>query len=969
MFGSFKLKASLLATALLVSGVGMAQRPTPPAARKAAAVATPPVEIKLIEQYVPKGGEIGIPYKKYELPNGLTLIIHEDKSNPIVHVDVTYHVGSAREEVGKSGFAHFFEHMMFQGSDNVADEEHFKIVSGAGGTMNGSTNKDRTNYFETVPKNYLETALWLEADRMGFLLDAVTQQKFEVQRSTVKNERGQRYDNVPYGISNEVMGRNLYPFGHPYSWSTIGYVADLDRVNVQDLKNFFLRWYGPNNATLTIGGDVKEAEVLNLVGKYFGSIPRGPEVKNAAPQIAKLDKDRYVSYEDNFARLPRLYLTLPTVQAHHPDETAIDAMCEKLGGGANSILYKNLVKTGLARNAVAYHPTSELSGEIMIMVDPFPGKKPADLLAIVRQSIEELGKTGVNDDDITRFKSSREVQFLSQLSTVSDKVSILAANQTLSNGNPKQFIQDQKYVADITKDKVMSAFRKYLENKPAVILTVVPKGKTDMVANTDNYTVVETPVKPSKEYDGLTYNKAKDNFKRSVKPKVGPTPIVTIPAFSKSVLTNGITVNGIQSDEQPMTYVFANFKGGRALESNMLSKAGIMTLTANLLEESTKKYSTEAFANELEKLGASINVSVANEDVTVYIATPTKNVVQTMRLAEERLLNPAFNEEDFKRLKEQTLEGIKNASEQPTAIAGKVANRLMYGPKNILGIPASGTEESVGALTIDDVKSCYNQMFPAKDAFMVVASDKSLPFLLPQLQLFTRFRPIATLAPKLAAALPISKTTIYLVNKDKAPQSEIRVGTVGLPYDATGDYYKAGIFNYALGGSFNSRINLLLREKHGFTYGARSGFNGGSTFGVFNASAGVRGNATDSSVVDFMTEISNFRKNGINEEELAYTKKAIGQAEALKYESAEEKLGFLATMLRYNLAPSFTADQNKVLTELTKADVDALAKKLLTDDKMNIVVVGDAAKNLPLLQKLGYPVVELDKFGAPVTGK
>src|SRR5215213_4059811 len=235
-------------------------------------------QAKLVEKVTRKGDEVVIPYEKYVLPNGLTLVVHEDHSDPVVHVDVTYHVGSAREEIGKSGFAHFFEHMMFQGSDHVADEQHFKIVQAAGGTLNGSTDRDRTNYFQTVPSNQLEKMLWLEADRMGFFLDAVTQKKFEVQRSTVKNERGQRIENVPYGMRFELVHSNLYPYGHPYSWQTIGYVEDLNRVNVNDLKNFFLRWYGPNNAALTIGGDVKTQEVVKLVEKYFGSIPAGPKV-------------------------------------------------------------------------------------------------------------------------------------------------------------------------------------------------------------------------------------------------------------------------------------------------------------------------------------------------------------------------------------------------------------------------------------------------------------------------------------------------------------------------------------------------------------------------------------------------------------------------------------------------------------------------------------------------------------------
>ena len=310
--------------------------------------------INLLEIVEQKSDQLVIPYKKFQLENGLTVILHEDKSDPLVHVDVTYHVGSGREEIGKSGFAHFFEHMMFQGSENVADEQHFKIISEAGGTLNGTTNSDRTNYFETAPSNQLEKMLWLEADRMGFLLDAVTQKKFEVQRETVKNERGQRVDNRPYGRLGERVAEAMYPEGHPYSWPVIGYMEDLNRANVNDVKKFFLRWYGPNNATLTIGGDIDEEQTLAWVKKYFGSIPRGPEVKDPTPVEVTLDKDRYISLEDNVS-LPLLYMAYPTVYARHEDEAPLDVLASILGQGRTSLLYKNLDKEGIAVQSRVSH--------------------------------------------------------------------------------------------------------------------------------------------------------------------------------------------------------------------------------------------------------------------------------------------------------------------------------------------------------------------------------------------------------------------------------------------------------------------------------------------------------------------------------------------------------------------------------------------------------------------------------------
>src|SRR6188508_2554602 len=380
-------------------------------------------QTKLVEKVTRKGTEIVIPYEKYVLSNGLTLVIHEDHSDPVVHVDVTYHVGSAREEIGKSGFAHFFEHMMFQGSDHVADEQQFKIVSDDGGTRNGSTNRDRTNYYETVPSNQLEKALWLEADRMGFLLDAVTQKKFEVQRATVKNERGQSYDNRPYGLANETISKNLYPYGHPYSWLTIGYVEDLNRVDVNDLKNFFLRWYGPNNATITVGGDVTPADVVKLVEKYFGPIPAGPKVDKMPPMVPALDKHRFVSYTDNYARLPMLVRAYPTVPEYHPDRAALACLAQILGQGNNSFMFQQLTKKQQALQAGCFSILFELSGVFAFQVIPFPGKPLSNMYYQLDNALDSFEARGVKDDDIAKFKGGYESQLINGLQSVAGKVS------------------------------------------------------------------------------------------------------------------------------------------------------------------------------------------------------------------------------------------------------------------------------------------------------------------------------------------------------------------------------------------------------------------------------------------------------------------------------------------------------------------------------------------------------------------
>ncbi|MDB5205021.1 MAG: peptidase, partial [Flavisolibacter sp.] len=380
-------------------------------------------QAKLVEKVTKKGSELIIPYEKYLLPNGLTVIVHEDHSDPVVHVDVTYHVGSGREQIGKSGFAHFFEHMMFMGSDNAPEKLHDNITVGSGGSNNGSTNRDRTNYYETVPKNALEPILWLEADRMGFLVDAVTQKKFEVQRATVKNERGQSYDNAPYGLASETISKNLYPYGHPYSWMTIGYLEDLDRSDVNDLKNFFLRWYGPNNATLTIGGDVYAAQVMKLVEKYFGAIPKGPDVKPAVVAPVQLTANRYASYVDNYAKSPMLTVAYPTVPDYHKDMAALECLAQILGQGKTSILYQNMVKPQLALQASAFSSLSELAGEFSFRIMPMQGKSLAEMEALLHASLDSFEKRGATEEDVAKFKGQIESGFISGLQSVDGKVS------------------------------------------------------------------------------------------------------------------------------------------------------------------------------------------------------------------------------------------------------------------------------------------------------------------------------------------------------------------------------------------------------------------------------------------------------------------------------------------------------------------------------------------------------------------
>ncbi|PZF71320.1 M16 family metallopeptidase [Taibaiella soli] len=930
--------------------------------------ATALAQAKLVEKVTQKGKEVTIPYEEYKLPNGLTLLIHEDHSDPIVHVDVTYHVGSAREEIGKSGFAHFFEHMMFQGSDHVADEQHFKIITEAGGTLNGSTNRDRTNYFETVPSNQLEKMLWLEADRMGFLLDAVTQQKFEVQRATVKNERGQNYDNRPYGLVSEVAAKNLYPYGHPYSWLTIGYVEDLNRVNVDDLKNFFLRWYGPNNAVLTVGGDVNPKDVVKLAEKYFGPIPKGPDVQPVKMALPVLNSDRYISMTDNYAKLPMLRVVYPTPPRFDKDEAALDCLAEILGQGNNSIFYKNFVKGQKAVNANSYNSATELSGEFTMSVVPYPGQKLSDMEQMIKASLDEFEKRGVTDDDINKFRSQQEAEGVYGLESVSGKVSQLAAFYTFT-GNPNYIGNELKRYTSVTKEDVMRVYNKYIKGKHAVYVSVMTKQDANNKAAADNYTVDTTGYKaPDYGYAHLKYTKPTDKFDRNVVPPAGANPVVNVPSLWKKQLPGNVNVIGTQTNEIPVVNISMEFKGGRMLEAGDLSKAGLANMFAEMMSEDTKKYSAEAFATELEKLGSSIDVSADRDNISVNVRSLKKNLDKTMALLEERLLNSKFTEEAFATNKKRLSESAKNSLNQPVNVANNIFNLVNYGSSSVLGQPSHGSEQTIGNITLADVQNYYDKDFSRKNATIVVVGDVSESEITGKLGFLNQMKDADIAIPVLPAAPAVAQTKIYFVNVPNAAQTEFRVGYVtNMKYDALGDYYKSTIMNYPLGGAFNSRLNLDLREDKGWTYGARSYFDGDKYTGSFAFSAGIRASATDSALADVLHIMKEYKAKGITGEELAFTQKSIGQSDARKYETGFQKAAFLARVQEYNLPTDYSKQQNTLLGNISANDVNTLALKNLPDlDKMNIVLVGDKAKVWDGLQKLGYQIVELDREGKPV---
>ncbi|SMY38995.1 Peptidase M16 inactive domain protein [Photobacterium malacitanum] len=917
-----------------------------------------PQGVKFIEQVKAVPGKAVIPYSKYQLANGLTVILSPDDSDPLVNVDVTYHVGSAREQQGKSGFAHFFEHMMFQGSKHVGDQQHFKLITEAGGNLNGSTNRDRTNYYETVPANQLQKVLWLEADRMGFLLDAVSQRKFEIQRSTVKNERAQNFENRPYGMIYEKMAEALYPRSHPYSWQTIGYVEDLDRVDVNDLKAFFLRWYGPNNATLTIGGDINKAETLAWINKYFGTIPRGPEVKNAPKQPAKISHNRFITLQDNIQQ-PMLMMAWPTAYLGAKDQSSLDMLGHILGSGTNSLLYQKLVKTGAAVDAGAFQDCAELACTMYVYAMAPSGNQGnlKQLRTKVMAVVNGIKTQGINQQQLDEIKGSAAASAIYGLQSVAGKVSQLAAYQTFF-GDPNYLPTELANVNRVTTNSVMAAYNKYLYQQPSVSLSVVPKGELKLEAAQPNFTPAprHLPAHHKIAEKDLAYRNITDNFDRSVMPKASTPVKALMPSLYEFTLANGIKVIGTEYKETPTITLQLSVPAGRRVEPE--GKAGLAQLTAAMMNEGTAKLTAEQMASKLDTLGSHITVNAGLYNSTISLTTLTKNLPQTLALFEQRLLQPKFTESDFKRLKKQMLEGIVYEHQSAEWLANQATRDVLF-KGTVFSRPAEGTQASISAITLQDVKRFYQRYYTPNGADIVVVGD------IKQVNLHTDLAPLAAWqgAPKPALITPtlptLSQQAIWLVNKPHAPQTVVRLVRQGMAYDATGELFKTQLANFNLAGNFNSRLNLNLREDKGYTYGAGGYLTGGREIGMASFYAQVRANATLAAIKEFMAELKRISKSGLTAKEVKFMRLAVGQQDALSYETPSKKAALLGTILSYNLAPNFVAQRNHIVATITKAEMDNLAQKWFNPQDYQIIIVGDAKTLLPQLKTLGLPVHQL----------
>lgn len=916
--------------------------------------------IRHIETVENNDDRIVIPYEKYELANGLTVILHEDRSDPLAHVDVTYHVGSAREEIGKSGFAHFFEHMMFQGSQNVGDDQHFRIVNESGGILNGTTNIDRTNYYQTVPRNQLEKILWLEADRMGFLLPAVTQEKFDIQVATVKNERAQNYDNKPYGLQFEKTIEALYPPGHPYSWMTIGYVEDLDKVGLNDLKAFFRRWYGPNNATLTIGGDIDQEQTLRWVQKYFGPIPRGEAVERMEKQPVALDANRFLSMEDNVTT-PLLRITIPTTYYGHPDEVALDALADILVKGRSSRLYRHLQSSGMATAVTGSHTCGELSCAITISFIPADGYSLQDMKDGFADVLGDFEEEGVSEDDLEKIKNAATTSAVLRMQSVSGKVGYLALMQTLK-GNPDQIGASVRAIEALQASDIERAYEKYVKGKGGVYVRVVPAGEQDSLGTPDNWEFPGRYLPGTLEIKSSEFvgSRIVDNFDRSVLPQAGPIPALQSMQSWQATLSNGIKVIGVQSDEVPTTAILMRLKIG--LQHETPEKFGVGNLTSYVLNESTARNTAGFLNNELAKLSSTVRFYSDGEYAFMSLGGLTRNLSSTLDIAAERLLQPKFDQGEFDRWKKQALKLISLGEEYGPEIGNRVIPIVLFGDGNNFAYSSIGMKETVERIELDDIREYYSQHYSPSVAEILAISDLSKEQVLSQLDVLEGWPAKSIPDAKRIQQFPeIQGRTIYFVDLPGSKQSEIRVAMRSTTYDALGENYRLNLLNHSFAGSFNSRVNLNLREEKGYTYGATAYQRSNEYSGRYVVQTSVRSDVTGAAIEEIFGEIESLLEGGVTEDELLFTRRAIGLKDALSYETPNHKVNVIAQTQRYNLAPGWRRKQHQILQNITVQELNELARKLLDPEKMITVVVGDKTEVFSQLESLGWPVIEIDR--------
>ncbi len=890
--------------------------------------------------------------ERYTLPNGLQVILHEDHSVPIVAVNLWYHVGSKNERPGRTGFAHLFEHLMFQGSKHH-DDDYFKPLQAVGGSLNGSTTFDRTNYWEVVPSNCLELALWLEADRMGFLLPALTRERFENQREVVKNERRQRYENQPYGLASEVLSAAMYPPNHPYHWPVIGYMKDLDAATRDDAAEFFLKYYHPANASLCIAGDFDPEEAKRLVERYFGPIPAGPQVQRYGRWVPEIDEERRVVMHDRVS-LPRIYLAWHTVPYFAEDDAALDVLASVLSAGKSARLYKALVhEKQLAAEVMAFQESREIAGRFLIIASPRPGHSVEELEAAIEEELAKLQETPPEQSELERAINIFEARFVRSFEAVGGfggKADQLNAYNVFL-GDPLAYKQDFARYLKVTPEDVQRVARTYL-SRPRVVLTILPgpeRTEPQYVKGSPPKREVPPPGALPEEPAVAGEREVRDQIDRSRMPAPGPTPSFSVPGIHRFTLDNGIPVLLMEHHELPLLSLGVIFRGGSA--DDPPDKPGLSDALAAMLDEGTDRRSSLEIAEELAGIGATFSVSAGTHFFTVRLGTLKRQLDRAMDVLADVLQNPTFPDAELERQRALAIAGLMRLRDNPNALAGLAFAQQLFGPEHPYGRPSMGTIRSWRAFQRDDLVELYRGRIRPERATIVLVGDTTVEEAKAFLNRYLGNWRQEGMPSELAdVPIPAERPThLVIVDKPGAAQSVIQMGHLAPPRTSP-DYYALQVMNTVFGGQFSSRLNMNLREDKGFTYGARSTFVWRLGPSYFSAASAVATPVTGPALAEFFREFDRLvRSEPPTEAEVAFAKNYIINGYPRGFETTGDLAAKLALLVRFGLPDDYFNTYIPSIQAVQVEDVRRVAREHIRPDRLTVIVVGDR-------QRIGEPV-------------
>jgi zinc protease len=906
-----------------------------------------------------------ITYQKIKLPNGLEVITHEDHRLPLVALDIWYHVGPLNEKAGRTGFAHLFEHMMFEGSEHVGEKAHFRYLEGAGATgINGTTDFDRTNYFETLPSNQLELGLWLESDRMGFLLEKLDRERLTNQRDVVRNERRQG-EGMPYELGQEEMFHLLFPKQHPYYASVIGSHADIESSRISDVRDFFRQYYAPNNATLAIAGDFDSAALKGLLDKYFGPIPAGPRVDKVQVDTPAITKERRATVTDT-VQLPRVSVAWLTPPAFTKSEVDSHLFMQILGGGKSSRLYKELVyKQQIAQTAECDELSLALTSVANCDITARPGVKPEALEAALDRQIEELQKTGPTEDELNRARNmilSRKIERLQKLGGfggVADMMNLY--NQYL--GDPGYLPKDVTRYRNATIQSVHSESQAaFSKDHRVTVYTVAGKKMIEDVPRSPENTDADVKLTPPYSAD---FEKAE--AWRSNPPAAGPSPKLNLPVPAVFSLSNGMKVYLVEDHALPVFNATVLDMAGA--EANPKGKPGLASFTARMLVQGTATRSALQIADESDGIGAQLASDADEDSAHASLSALSNQTDAAFKLLSDVLQHPAFKADEVERIRKERLARITEESDQPFASGLRVGRHAIFG-EGPYGHPPSGTKASVTATTRDDLQSFWGAHYAPQRAALVLSGDISTNN---AHELATRYfgnwsAPGATKDTTIPSTPDAPKRHVIIVDKPGAPQTALFAFGVGLPR-TTPDYAAVNVMNSVLGGLFSSRINMNLREKNGFTYGAFSDYWFHRGAGPFYAGALVRTDVTTPAARELFTELNRIRTDPPTPTELRLAQDNALRSLPGQFETARVTSQLIGELFVYNLPVDYYKTLPSQYDSLTPVAVEEAARKNVHPAELVVIAVGDRQKIQPGLEKLDLGPTELRNESGDLVNK